>query len=66
MNTVRIEKLRGTDAIEFRIHEGEKVRLYREATIFEQQREIALAEAFALVQRNLDGLVFTWRPVGID
>lgn len=64
-STIRIEKLRGVDAIMHRIHEGEGVKLYREATLFTRQHELAVAEAMQCVQQGQEELVFTWRPVGI-
>lgn len=61
-NTVKLEKLRGCRAIEHAIHTP-GTKLYRDPTLFERGREIAVAEGMLLVQHHQDDLVFAWRMV---
>lgn len=57
-NTDKMTRLVGLRAIQHRIHHPE-AQLWREPTALDPRgREIALAEAFALVQQHRDELVY--------
>lgn len=57
-NTERMTRLEGLHAIQYRIHHAES-QLWRAPTVFDPRpRQIALAEAFDLVQQHRDHLVY--------
>lgn len=61
--TVKLEKLVGIRAIEWRLKAGPVVRLYREATLFTRHGEIAFAEVWGYLERGEEALLHTWRAV---
>ena len=57
-NTDRLTRLEGISAIEYRIHHPDAHLLRRPTMLDPKVREIALAEAIGLVQRDQEKLVF--------